>query len=126
MPFLWQGKLGLDGSYEGDDTNRDMSERGLILTLKLTIFIGRWQDFLSVGLPAGIFRMKGSIFFHEDADLPGKQWSFHMSGRQRYETVLESSGGEAFVRQNILPATVLFCGVHPFLLFAQVGHRRFE
>eukprot|EP00054_Salpingoeca_dolichothecata_P016688 m.98410 g.98410 ORF g.98410 m.98410 type:complete len:509 (+) comp22100_c0_seq1:203-1729(+) len=57
----------------------------------------RFQDFLALELPPGICRMKGTMFFQEDqAD---EEWSFHMTGRSRFEATLNKTTS---ARQNEL------------------------
>ena len=49
----------------------------------------RFQEFLGKGFPAGLQRMKGTVWFQENRSV---LYSFHMSGRQRYDlTALQSS-----------------------------------
>ena len=50
--------------------------------------LGAFQAFLGKNFPRGTSRMKGTVWFAENCS---NLYSFHMSGRQRYEMVLCSS-----------------------------------
>ena len=50
--------------------------------------LGTFQTFLGKNFPRGMSRMKGTVWFAENHT---NLYSFHMSGRQRYEMVLCSS-----------------------------------
>ena len=50
--------------------------------------LGKFQTFLGKNFPRGTSRMKGTVWFAENRS---NLYSFHMSGRQRYEMVLCSS-----------------------------------
>ena len=56
--------------------------------------LGAFQAFLGKMFPRGTSRMKGTVWFAENRS---NLYSFHMSGRQRYEIVLCSSIGESLV-----------------------------
>lgn len=52
-----------------------------------------FQHFLSDGFPIGIVRMKGTVWFQENHS---SLYTFHMSGRNRYELTPTQSMGGAF------------------------------
>jgi G3E family GTPase len=54
--------------------------------------LGAFQAFLGKNFPRGTSRMKGTVWFAENRS---NLYSFHMSGRQRYEMVLCSSIGDS-------------------------------
>ena len=56
--------------------------------------LGAFQAFLGKDFPRGTSRMKGTVWFAENRS---SLYSFHMSGRQRYEIVLCSSIGESLL-----------------------------
>ncbi len=56
--------------------------------------LGAFQAFLGKGFPPRIFRVKGTVWFAENRS---HLYSFHMSGRQRYEMVPCASVSESLV-----------------------------
>lgn len=55
--------------------------------------LGKFQAFLGKGFPTGLQRMKGTVWFQEN---PSCLYSFHMSGRQRYELAPIASQSNPF------------------------------
>ena len=64
----------------------------LVFESKDPFSLRAFQTFLGKGFPRGTSRMKGTVWFAENRS---NLYSFHMSGRQRYEIVLCSSVGES-------------------------------
>ena len=64
----------------------------LVFESKEPFSLGAFQAFLGKNFPQGTSRMKGTVWFAENRS---NLYSFHMSGRQRYEIVLCSSVGES-------------------------------
>ncbi len=56
--------------------------------------LGAFQAFLGGRFPHGVFRVKGTVWFEENRSY---LYSFHMSGRQRYEIVPCASMSESLV-----------------------------
>ena len=54
--------------------------------------LGAFQAFLGSGFPAGVSRIKGTVWFEENRSY---LYSFHMSGRQRYEILPCASMNES-------------------------------
>ena len=55
--------------------------------------LGAWQDFLSLPAVSNVQRIKGWVFFQEDT--ASEQWTFHFSGRQRFECKRDGSTNSA-------------------------------
>eukprot|EP00038_Savillea_parva_P027255 m.58505 g.58505 ORF g.58505 m.58505 type:complete len:519 (+) comp7826_c0_seq1:482-2038(+) len=62
--------------------------------------LGAFQDFLGPNFPGGIRRIKGWIYFAEDA--VGQSWMFHYSGRRRYECSPDTTPSTAQRRVRIV------------------------
>lgn len=56
--------------------------------------LGAFQAFLGQNFPRGVYRVKGTVWFEENRS---HLYSFHMSGRQRYEIVPCASVSESLV-----------------------------
>ena len=56
--------------------------------------LGAFQAFLGERFPRGVTRIKGTVWFHESRSY---LYSFHMSGRQRYELTQCASARESLV-----------------------------
>lgn len=66
----------------------------LVFESKVPFKLGAFQTVLGKRFPRGVSRMKGTVWFAEDKS---HLYSFHMSGRQRYEITPQASIGESLV-----------------------------
>lgn len=66
----------------------------LVFESRAPFSLGSFQAVLGKDFPRGVSRMKGTLWFAEDRS---HLYSFHMSGRQRYEITPQASVGESLV-----------------------------
>ena len=86
-----QRKEKIDGQHKhGSKEHLSADEfTSLVYESSSPLYLERFQEFLGKGFPAGLQRMKGTVWFQENRSV---LYSFHMSGRQRYDlTALQSS-----------------------------------
>ena len=85
------------------ESMKEAKETGHILTDEYTSLVfeskkpfrlAPFQAFLGKDFPQGVSRMKGTLWFAENKSY---LYSFHMSGRQRYELAMQASVGESLV-----------------------------
>ena len=65
----------------------------LVFESKVPFSLGAFQAFLGKNFPKGVSRMKGTLWFAENRS---HLYSFHMSGRQRYEILSQTSTGDSY------------------------------
>lgn len=71
--------------------------------------LAAFQAFLGAGFPHNVSRMKGTLWLSENRS---NLYSFHMSGRQRYEIVLCSSVGESLTGAFSVQLVVIGRGIN--------------
>ena len=82
-----------DSQVDSDSGHISQDEfTSVVFESKDPFSLGEFQAFLGKKFPRGTSRMKGTVWFAENRS---SLYSFHMSGRQRYEIVLCSSLGES-------------------------------
>lgn len=82
-----------DSQVDSDSGHISQDEfTSVVFESKDPFSLGAFQAFLGKKFPRGTSRMKGTVWFAENRS---SLYSFHMSGRQRYEIVLCSSLGES-------------------------------
>lgn len=80
----------------------------LVFESKVPFSLGAFQAFLGKGFPTGVSRMKGTLWFAEERS---RLYSFHMSGRQRYEITSQASVGESLVGSFSVQLVVIGRGI---------------
>lgn len=72
--------------------------------------LGHFQAFLGKNFPRGVTRVKGTVWFEENRS---HLYSFHMSGRQRYEITPCASAGESLVGSFSVQLVIIGRSIHP-------------
>ena len=80
----------------------------VVFESKEPLSLAKFQSFLGKDFPRGLSRMKGTVWFVENRS---SLYSFHMSGRQRYEIVLCSSVGESLAGAFSVQLVVIGRGI---------------
>ena len=73
------------------------------------ISLGTFQSFLGTNFPQEVSRMKGTVWFEENSSY---LYSFHMSGRQRYEIVPCVSPGESLAGAFSVQLAIIGRGIN--------------
>ena len=72
--------------------------------------LGDFQAFLGKKFPQGVTRIKGTVWFRENRSC---LYSFHMSGRQRYELTPCASAGESLVGAFSIQLVIIGRSIKP-------------
>jgi G3E family GTPase len=81
---------GTNSSVKSSDHLSNDEYQSLVYESSVPFALDKFQHFLGEGFPPGLVRMKGSVWFQENRSC---LYSFHMSGRNRYELTPSISRG---------------------------------
>ena len=100
-------KEGIDAAKQLGHIQKD-EFNSLVFESKVPFHLGAFQAFLGKNFPKGVSRMKGTLWFAEERS---RLYSFHMSGRRRYEITSQASVGESLVGSFSVQLVIIGRGI---------------